>query len=206
MTDETTDRDPSGGPDSEARASGEAAGRRTSGRPEQGTSTSAREGEPGPSGPEGEENGAGAGRRSGWEAGRSVWSETLSDVQDVVGEVLESVRGFSAPGGRFPRYDLHRVEGEGYRILMDLPGVDRSDVEVRTVGDELSISGERRRPDLPEGAEALRSERGFGRFRRSLRMPADVDRDAVSARMEDGVLEIRLPREERTRERTVEIG
>jgi len=143
-------------------------------------------------------------------SGRPGWSDTLggtfSDVQELVGEVLEGVReSVPAALGRFPRLDLVRLGDEGYRVRMDLPGVERPDVRVRTRGGELVVEGERRRPELPAGAETIRSERGFGRFRRTLRMPPDVEESGVTASLEDGVLEVLLPRVVETPSREIEI-
>ena len=74
-----------------------------------------------------------------------------------------------------------------------------------TVGDDLTISGQRARPELPEGSDVRRSERAFGRFRRSIRMPADVDVDRVGAKLENGVLRLTLPRRTGSQEHKVEI-
>lgn len=154
--------------------------------------------------------GDGAGERDAEEGthgrawSRGVWSDAFADVQEIVNDVVENVRGFPLSGGRYPRLDLYRVGDEGYRVLVDLPGVGRDDVEVTTVGDELTIEGERRRPGR-ERAELLRSERGYGHFRRSLRMPPDVDPSGVKAEMHEGVLEIRLPRALQAESHRVEI-
>lgn len=142
----------------------------------------------------------GAGRRP-----RSAWSEAFSDMQQVVEEVIEGVRQFPPVSGRGPRLDLVRTGERGYRVYVDLPGVSREVVDVTTVGDELVVSGDRERPPLPEGSEVLRAERSHGRFRRTLRLPADVDVDAIRARLVDGVLEIALPRKGTVESRSVEI-
>lgn len=149
-----------------------------------------RETEPG-SGP-GAGSGAGDGEREerGWSRGGA-----FSDLQDAVSEIVDGAVRSLAPlsAGRFPRYDLVQMPGEGYRVLFDLPGVDRSDLDVTTMGDELTVSGVRHRPRWPEGADVLRTERSYGRFRRSLRVPADVDPRSVRAKLEDGVLVVTLP-------------
>lgn len=133
------------------------------------------------------------------------WSG-LSDLQEAVSEVVDSaLRGFAPATGRFPRHDLVRVPGEGYRALFDLPGVGKEDLEVTTVGDELTVSGERPRPELPEGSEVLRAERGHGRFRRSIRLPPDVDPAGVKARLDDGVLTVALPRRADSEEQRIEV-
>lgn len=136
---------------------------------------------------------------------RGPWGDTLSNVGELVSDVLEGVREFPGVVSRFPRLDVYRTHDAGYRILVDLPGVERGDVSVTTVGDELRLEGRRRRPDLPDGAAVRRSERPHGRFRRSVRIPSDADRGAVTAKLEGGILEILLPLKERSEERRVEI-
>lgn len=158
----------------------------------------------------GDASGADGASREGARRGRAerTWGETLHGVQeavgDMVGEVLDGVRDVAA-GRRFPRVDVLRVEGEGYRVLVDLPGVQKDDLEVTTLGGELTVAGRRRPPEVAEGAESLRSERGHGTFRRSLRLPADVREDDVRATLEDGVLVIRIPRAEPGDAQRVEI-
>lgn len=131
------------------------------------------------------------------------FSELQETVSDIVDSALRNVGPMAS--GRYPRYDLIDVPGEGYWILMDLPGVHRDDLEVTTVGDDLTISGQRARPELPDGADVRRSERAFGRFRRSVRMPADVDVNRVVAKLENGVLRLTLPRRTGSEEHKVEI-
>jgi len=137
--------------------------------------------------------------------GRSPWTEAFQDVQQVVEDVLEGVRQFPPAGGRGPRIDLVRLPGRGYRAYLDVPGVRKEDVDIKTLGDELVITGERHRPELPEGAEVLRAERVRGRFRRAIRLPSDVDADGVRARLVEGVLEIALPLRGSVEPRSVEI-
>lgn len=173
------------------------------------TETTERTEETGPAGPEAhgepgherpgreqpgqEEPGDGDGRAEETADRRGGWS-SLSDIQEAVGELVEgAIRNVAPPGGRFPRYDSYRMPGGGYRILFDLPGLEKSQVDVRVSGRELTISGVRPRPELAEGAEALRSERTYGRFRRMVRLPDGVDAERVGARMVNGVLEVELP-------------
>jgi len=150
-------------------------------------------------------DGAGADDGAEGRRGRSPWSEAFQDMQQVVEDVIEGVRQFPPAVGRGPRLDFVRLPEHGYRVYVDLAGVRREDVDVTTLGDELVIQGERARPELPEGAEVLRTERAHGRFRRSLRLPAEVDPDAIRARLVEGVLEIALPLRGSVESRSVEI-
>lgn len=119
----------------------------------------------------------------------------LSELQETVGGLVDSALKSVAPAtARFPRYDLIEIPEEGYVLLFDLPGLEKSDVDVTARDGEVAVEGTRARPTVTEGAEVHRSERAFGRFRRSVHVPGDVDLGRVTAKMTNGVLEIRLPR------------
>lgn len=155
-------------------------------------------------------SGSGADASASGRRGRRerTWGETLHGVQeavgDMVGEVLDGVRDV-AVGRRFPRVDVIRLEAQGYRVFVDLPGVQKDDLEVTTMGGEITVAGRRPPDEIPGDADVLRSERGHGSFRRSIRLPADAREDDVRATLEDGVLVIRIPLAEPEDARRVEI-
>lgn len=156
-------------------------------------------------GEDGPDEGRPGGRRG---HGEGTWGETLHGVQeavgDMVGEVLDGVRDVAA-GRRFPRVDVIRLAGEGYRIFVDLPGVQKQELEVTTMGGEITVAGRRLPDEIPDDADVLRSERGHGSFRRSVRLPADARAEEVRATLEDGVLVLRVPLAEPDDARRVEI-
>lgn len=123
----------------------------------------------------------------------SAWG-SLAEIQDAVSGLVDSaLKSVGPPTGRFPRYDIIEVPDEGWRVLFDLPGLEKSDVEVTTAARELTVAGTRSRPSVPEGSQVQRSERTYGRFRRTVSVPAEVDQSRITAKMTNGVLEIRLP-------------
>ena len=144
-------------------------------------------------------------RKAKREARRDVWERGFSEVQEVVNDILGSFRHLQPGGGRYPQHDLIQVPREGYWVLMDLPGVKKSDLEVTLLGDDLTVTGKRVRPELPEGSEVRASSRGYGRFRRELRMPSDVEPSGVKAKLEHGVLKVVLPRRVEAERQKVEI-
>lgn len=118
----------------------------------------------------------------------------LGEIQGFVEEMFETIRTFGPTvPGRHPRMEMAE-SSDAYHIQLDLPGVSKGSIDVSTVGDELRLSGRRSRPEYPDGAVVQRTERTYGRFQRSFRIPADADPDGIRARLEDGILEIRLPR------------
>lgn len=60
-------------------------------------------------------------------------------------------------------------------------------------------------PNVPEGTNAIRLERGFGNFKRVFRLPVSVEPDKVSATFKDGVLGIQLPIAEEIKGRSIKI-
>ncbi len=130
----------------------------------------------------------------------------LAEFKDAVTGLFEQVAGLAPDfrfGRAFPRHEL-RVEDDGYRARVELPGFKRDEIEVSVSGRTLSVTGDRERLEPPKGARLLRSERPSGEFDLSIKLPAEVDALAVVAQMRDGVLEIHLPKPS-TRGRPIDI-
>jgi HSP20 family protein len=104
-----------------------------------------------------------------------------------------------------PPVDL--VEAEDHFVLKaDLPGLSDEDVSIEVQDGTLTISGERRAEHESHERGWYRIERSFGSFSRSLTLPDGVDADACSARFENGVLEVSIPKPEERKPRRVEIS
>ncbi len=96
-----------------------------------------------------------------------------------------------------PRVDVIDAEKQ-YVLEVDLPGVDPNSVQVELEKGLLQIKGERHASHGEEAAYTYR-ERRAGKFERSFRVPEAVDADGVTAKFDKGVLEIRVPKVERSR-------
>lgn len=110
------------------------------------------------------------------------------------------------PRAFMPPTDLLTGEGD-VKVMMDVPGLTVDDLEIEVVDGTLAIRGERRYPyrEHEDSHQLNRLERGFGRFERVLRVPRDVDADAIEASIEAGVLTLRIPLPDSRRPRRVEI-
>jgi HSP20 family protein len=92
-----------------------------------------------------------------------------------------------------PRIDV-TDEGDALRIVAELPGMSRDDVELEVIEDMLIISGDKRFETTSEEQGCYRVERSFGHFQRAVPLPTGIDLDQAEARFENGALTLRLPK------------
>lgn len=104
-----------------------------------------------------------------------------------------------------PPMDLVET-GDHYVLRADLPGLSDDDVNVQLEDNVLTISGERKAEHATQDEGYYRLERAFGSFARSLTLPDGVDPDGVDAHFDRGVLEIRVPKPEQKKPKTVQIN
>ncbi len=83
---------------------------------------------------------------------------------------------------------------DAYDISMELPGVSDEDIELTVEDGVVTVRGEKKTQQEKKGDTWYFSERQYGAFRRSFRLPEDADGDKASARMVDGVLHVRVPK------------
>jgi len=117
------------------------------------------------------------------------------DVGRLFGNGLHAVNEDFAAGeyNWKPAIDVREITN-GYLIRADLPGVQRDDVEITVNDNVLTIRGKRNLGDSGDDAKVLRSERIGGNYYRKLKLPTTINRDEISAKYENGVLEILLPK------------
>jgi HSP20 family protein len=106
----------------------------------------------------------------------------------------------SAASTRFP-VDIYEDNDNTY-VRAELPGINRSDINVEMVEDYLTISGSRKSPSGEK--EDAQSEQSFS-FSRSVTIPEQVQADKVSAAYENGVLTVTLPKREEAKPRKVTV-
>ena len=105
-----------------------------------------------------------------------------------------------------PPSDVVEVD-DAVRILLEIPGVPASSVQVRVVGNRIEVTGEKT-TDFPRGETSfLCLERIFGKFQRAFEVRGSVNLGEVSARMANGILVITIPKiaDRRGRERRIPV-
>ena len=105
--------------------------------------------------------------------------------------------------GNFPALNIWEDDQNLYAEA-ELPGFSVDDLEIYVTGNQLTLKGQRRPPEL-ETAMWHRRERGYGTFSRVVELPGDIDGDSVAAEFKLGVLRITLPKSEKLKPRRIEV-
>lgn len=105
---------------------------------------------------------------------------------------------------RAPRMDTIDKEEE-ILVRAELPGMKREDVTLELAGDMLTLRGEQRREEKSEEGQVLRAEISRSSFSRTIALPHTVDAERVTAELKDGVLEVHLPKVEKTERKRIEV-
>ena len=87
---------------------------------------------------------------------------------------------------------------DAYHITLELPGVTEDDIDVSVHEGVLTVKGEKTQEREEKGDTWFFSERQYGSFSRTFRLPADADGDRVEAHLKDGVLSLSVPKRKDT--------
>ncbi len=131
---------------------------------------------------------------------------TLAALSEEMDRLVNGVSGSNAWSyGLAPAADVLETEAE-YRVLMDLPGIDPSAIQLRVEKDTLTVQVDRKQLQPAAGETVHRSERAFGTFFRSFTLPTGVDATRVEAAYEQGVLAVKLPKREEAKARAIPVS
>ena len=104
-----------------------------------------------------------------------------------------------------PPVDIQETE-EGYRLIAELPGLTRENINITLENNVLRLTGERKFEKDVKKESYQRVERSYGTFARSFVLPQQVSSEKVQAAFENGVLTITVPKAEQAKPRKIEIA
>lgn len=104
-----------------------------------------------------------------------------------------------------PRIDVVETP-EGYELAVDVPGVNKDEIQINLHEGVLSISGERLTREVSETDNVVRLERHTGRFYRSFSLPNKINAKKIEARFDNGVLIVSVPKLEETKPQKIKIS
>ena len=103
------------------------------------------------------------------------------------------------------KLDVHEDE-TSYTVKAELPGVRKEDIDVRIDGNQVTISAEvKKESEEKKDKRVIRSERQYGYASRAFTLASDVDDNAAKAKIENGVLELTLPKKAKSSTKKVEV-
>ena len=109
-------------------------------------------------------------------------------------------------GGTFaPALDV-KENADSYIVSLEVPGIAQDDLNISLENNVLTVRGTKQQKHEENEGEVRRVERSYGSFARSVTLPRGVDGNKVSASLNDGVLQIELPKEDQAKPRQISIG
>jgi HSP20 family protein len=126
-------------------------------------------------------------------------------IQDEADRVLEAFLGASRTEATWtPPVDVYEGQ-DAFVIRAELPGMRQEEIEISIDDNILTLRGERKSDAKVKEKSYHRRERVTGPFHRALGLSSVVDTAGVKATYREGVLEIRLPKKEEARSRTIKV-
>ena len=130
----------------------------------------------------------------------------LRELDQVFDRYVMPVSGRTVVDGQDwqPLVDIRETD-DAYRVDLELPAVDPKNVSITCKDGILHVAGERHFANGDESGRVHRSERHYGKFTRSFRLPEDADPEAIRATAKDGVVSIALGKSAKAVAREIEV-
>ena len=137
----------------------------------------------------------------------------FTDPIDWISQFQQALDNFRTSGwlgsspsgsGGYPPLNVFR-KGDDLVLIAELPGIRKSDLQIQVKGNTVRITG-RKGIEYGDNAALHRRERSAGGFDRAISLPVELDADNVKAEYRDGILALYLPRAERDKPRSIQIG
>ncbi|MGD9385918.1 MAG: Hsp20/alpha crystallin family protein [Thioalkalispiraceae bacterium] len=106
--------------------------------------------------------------------------------------------------GRPPKVDIINRDDE-VLVKAELPGVDKKDIDISLTENTVTIRGKTSHEEKEEKGDYYRCEMTRGSYTRTLSLPADIDEEKSKAKFKDGILELTLPKLQKSKRRTIKV-
>ena len=134
----------------------------------------------------------------------------MMNIFDEVEHMMHQAFGNSFENGSSrlaysPLMNVNETDSD-YLIMMDLPGVEKKDVDVNLSNGVLTVSGERKTSENDDEKNQIWHETTYGTFSRSLELTSDIVEEKIKAKFKDGVLNITIPKTEKVKPAVMQIA
>jgi len=129
-------------------------------------------------------------------------------LKDTINRLFDTYFG-NEPVFNFSNSMLkYNLVDQGNELLytFEVPGIPKDDIKLTILGDNLTISGERKAVEIQSDARLIKNERFPGFFSRTFRIPCEVDHTKVNAEYQNGILSVKLAKSEKAKPKEISIN
>ena len=127
-------------------------------------------------------------------------------VEEKVEQGLEVAKEtFANVASHLPFANLAKRDSDTFEIEVDLPGVEKKDIELKVEDNILTVKAVRRFKNHVKRDDYYLCESNFGMISRSFVLPDGIDKDKIEAKYEDGRLYIKLEKEESKKSKSITV-
>lgn len=126
----------------------------------------------------------------------------LVSLQQEINKAFGNNQNLEESRGWYPSVDLSETK-EAYKVKADLPGLNKEDIDLSFEDKTLTIKGERKDILSEEGENFYKKEISYGTFQKKIFLSQDVDPDSIKATYSNGVLELSIPKSEKTKSKKI---
>ncbi|EKQ67308.1 molecular chaperone (small heat shock protein) [Leptolyngbyaceae cyanobacterium JSC-12] len=139
-----------------------------------------------------------------WEPFREI--DTLQrQMNRLFDELMPTVREAGNGITFMPPAEMEETP-DAIHLKLEVPGMDAKDLDVQVSADSVSITGERKSETKTEEKGMTRTEFRYGKFQRTIPLPARVQNNKVQAEYKDGILKLTLPKSEEEKNKVVKVN
>ena len=131
---------------------------------------------------------------------RDIFGKRFSDIMDEFFNDAVATRQHSFA----PSIDISETDKQ-YLIDVEVPGMDKKDIELNVENNTLTISGERKFENEEEGKQYHRVESSYGSFSRSFSLPDNVNSESIQATYNNGILHVTVDKSEQKMKKQIKI-
>ncbi len=137
---------------------------------------------------------------------RDDFFSPLRELQREIDRLFDGFfRGFQGGEGAFyPATDVYETE-DAVKIEVEVPGMSKDDIKITVEDNILRIHGQKKLEREEKGKSYYVVERSHGSFERAFRLPEYVEPEKITAKFENGVLTITLPKKEGEKKKVIDV-
>ena len=113
-------------------------------------------------------------------------------------------KGMQPFEGKTPKVDVIERDDE-IVVKAELPGVDKKDIDISVTKNTVTIKGKTSHEEKEEKGDYYRCEMSRGEYSRTMALPSDVNEEKAKAKFKDGILELTIPKAEKSKRQTVKV-